>query len=168
MSKAILISIKPKYVAKILNGEKTIEIRKTMPKCELPIEVYIYCSKESGLLKLGNNPYFVKGKVVAKFTLNKCQEWHNYSWQEITSNGCVSDDELKKYANGRESLYIWHIDNLEIFEKPIELKEFYKYGVSEWIHNADKDMGYNQFWNCVEDFRLVKAPQSWCYVEELE
>lgn len=30
--KAILISIKPKYVADILNGKKTIEIRKTMPK----------------------------------------------------------------------------------------------------------------------------------------
>ena len=45
MSKAILISIKPKYVAKILNGEKTIEIRKTMPK-DLPIDVYIYCPKD--------------------------------------------------------------------------------------------------------------------------
>ena len=36
--KAIMISIKPKWVAKILNGEKTIEIRKAMPKCELPID----------------------------------------------------------------------------------------------------------------------------------
>ena len=32
--KAILLPIKPKHVAKILNMEKTIEIRKTMPKCE--------------------------------------------------------------------------------------------------------------------------------------
>ena len=43
--KEILISIKPKWVEKILNGEKTIEIRKTMPKCELPCKVYIYCTK---------------------------------------------------------------------------------------------------------------------------
>lgn len=34
--KSIMISIKPEWVKKILNGDKTIEIRKTMPKCELP------------------------------------------------------------------------------------------------------------------------------------
>ena len=52
--KKILISIKPKWVAKILNGEKTIEVRKTAPKCELPCEVYIYCSK--GKETLAINP----------------------------------------------------------------------------------------------------------------
>ena len=54
--KSILISIKPKWVAKILNGEKTIEIRKTMPKCDLPIDVYIYCTKEKGYSKLCKYP----------------------------------------------------------------------------------------------------------------
>ena len=43
--KAILLSVKPEWVAKILNGEKTVEIRKSAPKCELPITVYIYCTK---------------------------------------------------------------------------------------------------------------------------
>lgn len=43
--KSILISIKPEYVEKILNGEKTIEIRKTKPNIELPCKVYIYCTK---------------------------------------------------------------------------------------------------------------------------
>ena len=43
--KEILISIQPQWVEKILNGEKTIEIRKTMPKCELPCKVYIYCTQ---------------------------------------------------------------------------------------------------------------------------
>lgn len=40
-----MISIQPQYVEKILNGGKTIEIRKTKPKCELPCKVYIYCTK---------------------------------------------------------------------------------------------------------------------------
>lgn len=43
--KAIMISIQPQWVEKILNDEKTIEIRKTKPKCELPCKVYIYCTK---------------------------------------------------------------------------------------------------------------------------
>lgn len=49
--KQILISIKPEWVAKILNGEKTIEIRKTKPNEDnLPCEVFIYCSKDKGSL----------------------------------------------------------------------------------------------------------------------
>ena len=42
--KAIMISVKPEWCEKICNYKKTIEIRKTMPKCELPIKVYIYCT----------------------------------------------------------------------------------------------------------------------------
>lgn len=53
--KSILISIKPEWVEKILNGEKTIEIRKTIPKCELPCKVYIYCTKDNGYKLLQDN-----------------------------------------------------------------------------------------------------------------
>lgn len=34
--KAVLISIKPTWCAKIASGEKTIEVRKTKPKLETP------------------------------------------------------------------------------------------------------------------------------------
>ena len=34
MSKAVMLSIRPKWVEKIANGEKTIEVRKTKPKYE--------------------------------------------------------------------------------------------------------------------------------------
>ena len=49
--KSILLSIKPKYVAEILNGEKTIEVRKRFPK-DYKGWVYIYCTKEDSLIKL--------------------------------------------------------------------------------------------------------------------
>lgn len=42
----ILISIRPEWVAKILNGEKTVEVRKTYPtKIETPFKCYIYCTQ---------------------------------------------------------------------------------------------------------------------------
>lgn len=44
--KAVLISIQPKWVEKIANGQKTIEVRKTAPK-EVPFKCYIYCTKPS-------------------------------------------------------------------------------------------------------------------------
>ena len=180
--KAILISIKPKYVADILNGRKTIEIRKTMPKCDLPIDVYIYCTKDSrkdlassiingkkvvafgskknkGLEKF--NYQVLNGKVVAKFTLNKCQDWHFYSWQEITKKGCVSDQELQDYERHAKTLYIWEIDDLEIFDKPKELSDFAtcnSIGIPQY-----------EFGNGTCDYkRVIKAPQSFMYVEVAE
>ncbi len=44
MSKAVLISIRPEWVRKILNGSKAVEIRKTVPKCGVPFKCYIYCT----------------------------------------------------------------------------------------------------------------------------
>lgn len=43
--KAILASITPKYCEKILKGEKSLEMRKNFPHCQLPCKVYIYCTK---------------------------------------------------------------------------------------------------------------------------
>ena len=40
--KSVLISIQPKWVEKIANRKKTIEVRKTAPKCEVPFKCYIY------------------------------------------------------------------------------------------------------------------------------
>ena len=45
MSKAVMISIRPKWCEKICRGEKTIEVRKTRPKLETPFKCYIYCTK---------------------------------------------------------------------------------------------------------------------------
>lgn len=93
-----MISIKSQWVEKILNGEKTIEIRKTMPKCELPCKVYIYCTngymlydiRNENYLKverkctldyarksnkyLSGTPPMLNRKVVAEFTLNKVEK----------------------------------------------------------------------------------------------
>lgn len=52
MSKAVLISIQPKWCEKIANGEKTIEIRKTRPRLEAPFKCYIYCTKPIRFYKI--------------------------------------------------------------------------------------------------------------------
>lgn len=47
MSKAVMISIRPKWCEKICDGEKTIEVRKTRPKLKTPFKCYIYCTQAS-------------------------------------------------------------------------------------------------------------------------
>lgn len=152
----ILISIQPQWVEKILNGEKTIEIRKTMPKCELPVKVYIYCTKRkrknefiTKSEKFGwvmgrettfynrAKEYDANGRVVAEFTLNKVDA---YDWDVDFLNTkrnmyYIKSGEAEKTCLTYEQLcdygkgkdlYGWHIESLKIYDKPKELSEFRK------------------------------------------
>lgn len=83
MNKAILLSIRPEWVAKILNGEKTIEIRKKFPK-DYVGWVYIYCTKGKPILwgkayEVDNEIMcqpVLNGKVVARFWCDKVEEFN--------------------------------------------------------------------------------------------
>lgn len=194
MSKSILISIRPEHVAKILNGDKTIEIRKTAPKLTDPIDVYIYCTKPKGsrwkaVHLIGRNlnspdpcfSFLGDGKVVAKFTLRKVEkilvapfgelaEWE----EEILAKSCLSLTELDRYLK-EDYGYALHIDDLQIFEKPMELSDF-KY-VKKYHGCAKCPHKGNSFppddfsvcaKGCEELLPVRRAPESWQYVEVKE
>ena len=59
--RAVLISIRPKWVEKITRGEKTLEVRKTQPKLKTPFKCYIYCTEAKKrlvtILKDGDENY---------------------------------------------------------------------------------------------------------------
>jgi len=58
MNKVIILSVRPEWLAKIMNGEKTIEIRKDFPKnIELPATVLLYCTKEKPYLAYDSVDY---------------------------------------------------------------------------------------------------------------
>lgn len=151
--KEILISIKPQWVEKILSGEKTIEIRKTMPKCKLPCKVYIYCTKGQEIWGDGTgetwngidenedmqlvhelNPTLTRlnGKVVAEFTLKNIVRFDIESivfmgkGKELMQKSCLGGLSLRKYL-GNKIGYSWGIDNLKVYETPKELSEFSHY-----------------------------------------
>ena len=173
--KAIMISIKPKWVAKILNGEKTIEIRKKFP-VDYVGWVYIYNTKttKDGVLKLayiGNKLEFVlsydktskyQGKVVARFWCDKVEEHKDfacmfpYSKLRYNKATCLNEEEIEDYgfieSKGFVPLFAIHITKLEIFDRPKEISEF------------EREIGRDE--NVIAYSRLNRAPQSWCYVEE--
>lgn len=47
--KSVMLSIKPKWCEMIARGQKTIEVRKSRPKLEVPFLCYIYCTKDKGI-----------------------------------------------------------------------------------------------------------------------
>ena len=72
--KAVLISIRPEWVHKILTGEKTLEVRKTVPKINTPFKCFIYCTLS------GSNELFreVFNADVA--------EWNKGKWADKKGN----------------------------------------------------------------------------------
>lgn len=149
--KSILQSIKPQYCELIASGKKTIEVRKTRPKLELPFKVYIY--ETVGRYKISfetTNPcisvpnggkitptengyrveYFARGngKVIGEYVCDYITSIFSRSrfWvaEEILSASCLSFEEISKYADGALNLYGWHISDLKIYDKPKELSEF--------------------------------------------
>lgn len=193
--KKILISIKPKWVAKILNGEKTIEVRKTAPKCDLPCEVYIYCTKQrilGNLIKVGgeensmlfgknsiiginkgfmeNGDIDLQGKVVAKFTLNKVEELHPFfHWcEETKKRTCLERDEVLDYLDSKDK----SVGN------PKRQGSVYAWRIDKLVI-FDNPKELKEFKMCIGYFDLggfikniyhavEKAPQSWCYCEVRE
>ena len=77
--KAFLMSVNPKWVEKIANGEKTIEVRKSRPKLETPFKVYIYETQGEYKTGMGVFAYGIelkgtkkgKGKVIGEFVCDR-------------------------------------------------------------------------------------------------
>lgn len=165
MSKAVLISIRPKWCEKIISGEKTIEVRKTRPKMNTPFKCYIY--------ECGN------GKVIGEFL---CDEIININGAErIPSDAarptCIEPAELHQYL-GAATGFGWHISDLRVYDHPRDLWEFtaacrYKNddGTCPSCRIACSfqryDYNHDGSINIVEcENTIRRPPQSWRYVEE--
>lgn len=153
MSKAVLISIRPEWCDKIVNGQKTIEIRKTRPKIETPFKCYIYETKAINHQKIivdldGNRAtVYAKGmgKIIGEFICDSIETigvpfpaFQNEMRKEIIEQSCMSYSELHFYA-GHRSLYGWHISDLVIYDKPKSLYDFIKPGRKS-IDSLDEDL----------------------------
>jgi len=108
----LLISIKPKFSELILNGKKTLELRKQIPKktCRYAI---IYESSPS------------KG-ITGTFTIKDIhvKPVHEISW--LLSKACVSPQFLSEYYEGYNNGVVIEIDNAFRLERKVPLCELRK------------------------------------------
>ena len=172
--KAILLSIKPEWLAKILNREKTIEVRKKFPK-DYVGWVYLYCTKDKKYANLINRGGFLTGMVVARFWCDKITKYVNgLNWEyaarwaasyddykRILEPSCLTEDELYNYVVDL-SFFAIHISKLEIFDRPKELGEFYTTKLDEDLTKRfDNSI---QLENGTWVKPITKAPQNYCYI----
>lgn len=184
MSKAVLISIRPKWVEKIASGEKTIEVRKTKPKLETPFKCYIYCTMDHPYISVScgeldklnyrtNTVGRCNGKVIGEFTcdqtfpINVFDNGSIQNWLfEHMERSCLTYAELADYIGNGKTGYGWHISDLLIYDQPRELSEFQRatdpcdscHAEYTWECSDCKKFGGN----------IKRAPQSWCYVEAMK
>ena len=179
MSKAVMLSIRPKWVEKIANGEKTIEVRKTKPKLDTPFKCYIYCTlpkypHEDFIATDYPMPQFYGGgKVIGEFTCDRIfpiNVFDNGSIQnwlfEHMERSCLTYEELADYIGNGKTGHGWHISGLLIYDQPRELSEFQR-------ATDPCDSCHAEYtWECTDCKKLSgdikRPPQSWCYVDDVQ
>lgn len=170
--KPVLISIRPEWVKKILDGEKTVEVRKTAPKLKPPFKCYIYCTYGTGLIEHGDEilPGMLleekvkkgasygnccNGKVVAEFACRKVLS--TCGWRLTGDTGrCAPTKESEKLLPQLSCLTLDEL--LEYAGEPTRI--LYGWYISDLkIYDKPK---------MLSDFGLKRPPQSWCYVVGME
>ena len=185
--KSVLISIQPKWVEKIASGEKTIEVRKTAPKCETPFKCYIYMTQ--GKLKdLGIYSEWVyknRMKVIGEFICDRiiCSQAYFDSqgknhltnvFPDDIKKTCLDEYDLWDYiagkavkANQMYDGYLWHISDLKIYDTPKELSEFSRPCSYSGLCFSCKRTSFKKDGNLLCNTKITRPPQSWMYVEDL-
>lgn len=185
MSKAVLISIRPKWCELIANGTKTVEVRKSRPKLHTPFKCYIYCSQpryphEDYIETDYPKPQFYGGgKVIGEFecydTVHLLRfggsvsperygiclpDWSVVPADEIFDDACLTRDAAEAYLGGREG-WAWRISGLRIYDKPRALST-----LCRPYECDDCDAKWATDCNaCHDKGKIKRPPQSWRYVE---
>ena len=196
--KAVLISIRPKWCEKIVNGEKTIEVRKSRPKLETPFKCYIYCTKDAkkqfwtgpkysyaddhshnAFDKCGN------GKVIGEFVCNGIKyfdfeesEWA-YSVAPPGSDMPMHESEALKLCykdgclNDNDMLSYFGDEAWKAYFWHISNLKIYDKPreLSRFVKPYDaKACPKPTVIECGDCTKcyLKRAPQSWCYVEAMK
>ena len=187
MSKAVLLSIRPRWCQKIVSGEKTIEIRKTRPQLETPFKCYIYCT----LPKYPHEDYITTehplpqfyggGKVIGEFTCDRVYRlvtsgpggsYRVEGEDQGTTNlvarqSCLSLRDMHTYLKSKPG-YGLHISALKVYDALWELDAFRRACAHDWYCDSCA-MHWENNGTCGDESLLLRRPpQSWCYVQEVE
>ena len=104
----VLLSIKPKYVKSILEGDKRYEFRKTIFKNREINRIFIYSSSP------------VK-KIVGSFEIGGILEDHpNDLWNTVKEFAGIDNRDFFAYFEGKSRAFAIEIQNLQEFNDPID------------------------------------------------
>lgn len=115
----ILMSIRVPFADLILQGKKTLEIRKSAPNAirEGQLCVLLYESKREG----------GRGKIVGWFTCRNIRRLWGESEREVCDKACLESWQLRRYASESRrdvaQLYAWQVENPTELAEPVSLEK---------------------------------------------
>lgn len=151
---SVLLSIHPRFVNKIIDGEKTVEIRKSKPNIDVPFKCYIYMTSggyqyqrscwSTAVMPPNGEMYNGAQSIVGEFICNNIdrltlqhftvfgheniyapvQNKENIDFQWL-KHSCLDYSEVVTYGK-LAPLYVWSISNLVIYNQPKMLQNFRK------------------------------------------
>ena len=188
MKKAVLISVRPKWVELIASGRKTAEVRKNRPQIETPFICYLYMSRyhwafdllrNYGMEELADRLAAETGMVVGEFICDSIYKFSTVVYlgneqlisdDEVVKKSCVPRSDLRKYEGtiAPYGLYGWNISGLKIYEKPKRIFDFVR-PACERASDCGAGCSYwcGSLHRCMRNYIVLTPPQSWMYVEEL-
>jgi hypothetical protein len=182
--KAVLLSIRPEWCKKILDGEKTVEVRRTCPVHGTPFKVYIYCTlagSDSLFMDVLNRDVAAwnrggwpekRGHVIGEFTCKKITglthvgetgNWEPASLYVMAPGSYYKPaDELLKAA----------CMSKETAEKYLKGRDGCGWHISDLnIYDQPRELraftGLQSTRFGMRPVEITRPPQSWRYVEEL-
>lgn len=194
--KSVLISIKPKWCELIANGKKTVEVRKTRPKCDTPFKCYIYCTNDyrnwatksnncefwvgNPLNNISKGRYFCNGKIIGEFICNKIDRLAVCGYDNRNTELRRVDDNLTAYDLDYDYLNKCQLSLCEL-KNYANGSELFGWRISDLVI-YDKPKELSDFSNGSSRLSFSKTkdgfpwkylgitrpPQSWCYVEEVK
>lgn len=109
--KALLLSIKPEYVEKILQGTKKFEYRKRLAKEDVSV-IYIYSTSPSM-------------KVVASVqVIGRLSASPTALWEKTKAAAGISRAKYRDYFHGCKTAYAYKLGEVKIFESEKRLSDF--------------------------------------------
>ena len=172
MSKAVLISIQPKWCAKIFRGEKNIEFRKNVPKLELPFKAYVYCTEGkdtlSSIIRDGEDIYgeIYHGKpVFIKYDKDSPAEWWSKK-KTVVGEMTIDEIEIVKWDFEKGIALYGGSPGINLKSGGLLLKDFLKYQGKGTVYGWHiKNYKLYKEPMRLEEFGMRHPPQSWQYVE---
>lgn len=114
----VLLSIKPEYAEKILDGVKHFEFRKAVFKNPSVKTVVIYATKPVG-------------KVVGEFDVAEVlSECPKTLWARTAGSAGISRRFFDEYFAGRTTAYAIKVQNVRRYRKPMDLRALVESGTA--------------------------------------
>lgn len=107
----VLLSIKPQYVDKIFNGKKKYEYRRSLFKRDDVDTVIVYATKPVG-------------KVMGEFKIDRIiKEDPHELWKQTKKYSGILKKDYMEYFKERDKAFAIGIKSIQLYEKPLELKD---------------------------------------------